>query len=151
MATALEVARQFLGREENKDQSVLRNFFRENTGSDLDPATVAWCARVLRATLAAGGYDVQGATDMARSFLNIGEPVSRPQEGDIVVLSRGDPNSAYGHTGLFVGYDGDGNVQVLGGNTGDRVAIQSYPVDRVLGFRRPQPGTAGAAVASSSR
>lgn len=149
MPTALDVARQFLGRNESRDNAVLRQFFRENTGSDLDPATTAWCARFMRATLARGGYDIQGATDMARSFLNVGQPVDTPQVGDIVVLSRGGPNSQYGHVGVFAGYDAAGNVRVVGGNTGNSVAEGSYAPSRVLGFRRPQQGSGGAVIASS--
>jgi hypothetical protein len=82
---------------------------------------------------------------MARSFLDWGAPVDTPQQGDIAVFSRGDPDGPYGHVGFFAGYNPDGTIRVLGGNQGAEgaVSIANYDPSRLLGFRRA-PG-AGAA------
>jgi uncharacterized protein (TIGR02594 family) len=82
----------------------------------------------------------------ARSWLQVGKPIplneARPGF-DVVVLSRG-PNppgaaviQAPGHVGFFAGYLPQSSlVQVLGGNQGDQVCIDKFPLTRVLGIRR---------------
>jgi len=90
---------------------------------------------------------------MARSWLGVGQAVeavegfpSGPQISrigfDVVVLMRGsgdqpgpDIVDAPGHVGFFGGWDG-GRVNVLGGNQGNAVSVQSFPKDRILGIRR---------------
>jgi hypothetical protein len=37
---------------------------------------------------------------------------------------------------FFVGFDGDGNIKVLGGNQHDRVSVTTMPASALLGFRR---------------
>ena len=69
--------------------------------------------------------------------MNWGKEVTDgPQSGDVVVVTRGDPNSPFGHVGFFDGYNRDGSIRVLGGNTGDKVGVSSYQMDDVLGIRR---------------
>jgi uncharacterized protein (TIGR02594 family) len=108
-----------------------------NGGKNLNPATRAWCADFVNASLAKAGI---GGTNsgMARSFLNYGSPVDKPQKGDIAVFSRGNPKGPYGHVGFYEGDDPRG-IRVLGGNQNDAVSSAVYPRERLLGFRRP-PG-----------
>lgn len=84
----------------------------------------------------------------ARSWLDVGLPVSRDGAGpgwDVVVLSRG-PDA--GHVGFFSAWDpidpglwrskdaeGRG-VLLLGGNQGDGVNIRRFKTTRILGIRR---------------
>lgn len=82
----------------------------------------------------------------ARSWLKVGMPVELDQAlvgFDVVVLSRGDGPQpgpevlqAPGHVGFYAGRDGKDRVKVLGGNQGNAVSIDSFPVSRVLGIRR---------------
>jgi uncharacterized protein (TIGR02594 family) len=74
----------------------------------------------------------------ARSSLSIGIPVNLDDAEagfDIVILWRDSPTAATGHVGFYAGREGE-NVLVLGGNQNNRVSIQSFSADRVLGVRR---------------
>jgi uncharacterized protein (TIGR02594 family) len=82
---------------------------------------------------------------MARSWLRIGSAVDLGNAeigSDIVILKRGGKNEpgpevsdAPGHVGFYAGRENE-LVLVLGGNQGDSVNIQGFPVDQVLGIRR---------------
>jgi uncharacterized protein (TIGR02594 family) len=82
----------------------------------------------------------------ARSWLSIGSPVplEKATPGwDVVVLSRGEHappaavRTAPGHVGFYASHDAAaGLVKVLGGNQGDQVCLQAFPIERVLGVRR---------------
>jgi len=82
---------------------------------------------------------------LARSWLTIGVPllVGEAEPGfDIVVLKREDDGpeadviDAPGHVGFFAGWDGYTNVYILGGNQGNTVSVQEFPLSRILGLRR---------------
>lgn len=89
-------------------------------------AFVSWCVEQagLRGTRSAA----------ARSWLDWGTAVDLPQEGDIVILKRGNPPS--GHVGFFVKSAGD-IIYVLGGNQSDQVKVSGYKRGDLLGYRRP--------------
>lgn len=134
MSDVIKVAQNTLGMNETEQREALAEFFK-NGGINLDPSTQAWCAAWANGALA--GLGIQGTgSAMARSFLEWGMEVSDPQMGDVVVLSRGDPNGWEGHVGFFMGYDDKGNILVLGGNQSDAVNVQAYSANRLLGFRR---------------
>lgn len=134
--SAMEIAKAYLGASERRDADVLSAFFRKSGGQKLNPADTAWCAAFVNAALGASGQKGTG-TLRARDFLEFGAPTKTPSKGDIVVLSRGDPNGWQGHVGFYAGKDANGNVLVLGGNQGDKVSVQAFAAARVLGFRRP--------------
>lgn len=82
----------------------------------------------------------------ARSWLHVGMaiPIAEARRGfDIVVLMRG-PNAAPatvlqapGHVGFFDAWDANRRtVRILGGNQGNAVTLQDFPIARVLGVRR---------------
>lgn len=83
----------------------------------------------------------------ARSWLTVGTPVKLYEAVvgfDVVILQRGtgkqpgpDVLDAPGHVGLFAGIEAK-HVLVLGGNQGDRVSIERFPIASVLGVRRLQ-------------
>lgn len=139
MASPYQLAASIAGTREG--QSALTDYLKTG-GQSLDPQSLAWCAAFVNATMAQAG---QKGTDsnMARSFLKWGQAVSQPQQGDVAVFSRGDPNGPYGHVGFYSGTNPDGSIKVLGGNQSDSVSYASYPADRLLGFRRAGPGTVG--------
>ena len=77
----------------------------------------------------------------ARSWLTVGEPVDKPNIGDVVVFWRESETSWKGHVGLFIGeYEKPDNINILGGNQSSRrsVTITKFPTYRVLGYRRLQ-------------
>lgn len=130
----MAAASSMLGKAEAPDKATLTEFLR-NGGQNLDPATTAWCAAFVNASLGAAGQEGTGRLN-ARSFLDWGQGVDQPQRGDVAVFSRGDPNGWQGHVGFFEGFDPDGRIRVLGGNQGDAVSVASYDPSTLLGFRR---------------
>ena len=123
--------------ESGPGAAAIRDFLQTG-GQNLDPATTAWCAAIVNASLQQSGIRGTGS-NMARSFMDWGEAVDQPRPGDIAVFSRGDPNGPYGHVGLFQGFGPDGKVQVLGGNQGDAVNVSGFDPSSLLGFRRATP------------
>lgn len=143
MPALMELATKVLGMTEASP--AVRDYLMTG-GANLDPATKAWCAAFVNSTLKQAGLPGTNS-NMARSFLNYGQPVQQPQRGDIAVFSRGDPNGPFGHVGFFDGYDDKGNIKVLGGNQGNAVSIASYPAQQLLGFRRAGEGGAASQMA----
>ena len=95
-----------------------------------------WCSIFLNWVALKSGFERSGKAN-ARSWLDVGIPINNPEPGDIVVYWREDPNSELGHVGLFMGYSRDqAHIYTLGGNQGNSVSISSYPVNRLLQFRR---------------
>lgn len=137
MTTAYDLARRQSGLHERRDEAALQDYIY-NGGRNLSPATRAWCADFVNASLEKAGMPGTGSP-AARSFLNYGQKVDKPEVGDLVVLTRGDPNSWQGHVGFYERTNPDGSISVFGGNTSNAVGSASYPADRVLGFRRPVP------------
>lgn len=129
------IARSMVGQREGRGNDLLNRFLNGDTAG-MTSAEYAWCSRFVKQAAAKAGVDVSGATDMARSWLKVGQPVDKPAVGDVVVLSRGNPNSQYGHVGFYEGTDANGNVRILSGNHNNAVASGSYPASRVLGYRR---------------
>lgn len=106
----------------------------------------AWCGvfRGLCGLLA--GESRPQRTARARSWLTWGHavPLAEAARGDTVILQRGDgpqpgPDvlAAAGHVGWVVAlYPVTREIEVLGGNQGDKVSYQRFPMARVLGVRR---------------
>jgi uncharacterized protein (TIGR02594 family) len=137
VADLMGIASSTLGLNE-RDQNAAIQEYLKNGGVNLDPATTAWCAAFVNATLGKAGMKGTGS-NMARSFMEWGQGVDEPQRGDLAVFTRGDPNGPYGHVGFFDGYNEDGTIRVLGGNQGDSVSYANYSPDALLGFRRGNP------------
>lgn len=88
-----------------------------------------WCA--MKAKLKRSNSKV------ARSWLKIGEAVTEPKVGDVVIFWRGNPSSWMGHVGIYIGHSEDGKyIYCLGGNQGNQVSIKDYPTKQLLGYRR---------------
>lgn len=136
-STNIELAQNLIGMDEKNPEhaQILSSFIKENSGIEINPANTAWCAAFVGGVIGANGGEGTGKLN-ARSYLEWGEAVAEPKEGDVVVFSRGDPNGWQGHVGFFKGYDDKGNILVLGGNQGNKVSIQAYPRERFLGARR---------------
>jgi uncharacterized protein (TIGR02594 family) len=94
----------------------------------------AWCSAFVNFCVEKAGF---AGTDsaMARSWLNWGRGTNTAVTGCIVVFERGAPPS--GHVAFYVSESG-GMIKVLGGNQGNKVSIQEYDRDRLLGFRVPR-------------
>ncbi len=130
----MQIAAQNLGLNEVDQNAALQDFLKTG-GVNLDPATTAWCAAFVNATLKQGGMEGTGS-NLARSFETWGEEAKDPQRGDLAVFWRESKESGKGHVGFFDGYNEDGTIRVLGGNQGDSVSYSSYNPDQLIGFRR---------------
>ena len=104
----LEIGRTALGMNENEQNAALRDYLATG-GQNLDPATTAWCAAYVNATLNQAGLEGSGSL-AARSFLDVGTPVDEPQPGDLAVFWRGSPDDWRGHVGFYQGMDPEGNI-----------------------------------------
>lgn len=131
----MKIAGSQLGLSERDQAAAIRDYLKTG-GANLDPQTTAWCAAFVNATLKKAGMEGTGS-NMARSFLDWGEEVDDPRQGDLAIFSRGDPSGPFGHVGFFAGYNPDGTIRVLGGNQGDAVSYANYSPGSLLGFRRP--------------
>lgn len=133
----IEVAQAYLGLTETNAEhnKTLAAFIKETAGVSINPAKTAWCAAFVDAILHSTGASGTGKLN-ARSYLDWGKVVKEPKVGDVVVLSRGDPNGWQGHVGFYMGTNPDGTIRILGGNQGNSVSEQDFDAGRVLGFRR---------------
>jgi uncharacterized protein (TIGR02594 family) len=152
--TAEQIGSQFLGMSE-KDPGgrvAIKAFLEKYAGTNIDPATTAWCAAFVNGIMGASGRKGSGSL-RALDFLKYGQATDNPGAGDIVVFDWKDGS---GHAGIvqeFVEKDGKRYVRVLGGNqggtddAGNRVkgAVTSslFKLDDVAGFRRPPPPGGG--------
>lgn len=145
--TAFSLAERFIGTKEApgaaSNPAVLAMLHLDGTWPKEDAvpwcsAFVNWIAWLLRLP--------RSKNLAARSWLAVGKPIAIEQAEvgfDVVVLKRGNgkqpgpevTSGAAGHVGWFAGVEGD-RVHVLGGNQGDAVTVQAFPVKDVLGVRR---------------
>jgi len=134
--TAYKLAGEQIGLNETDQKAALMDYLSTG-GVNIDPAERAWCADFVNATLTQSGVSGAPSSGRARDFLEFGDPVDSPEQGDLAVFWCGalGPLGNKGHVGFFDGYDEDGNIMVLGGNQGDSVSRKSYSKHRLLGFR----------------
>lgn len=94
----------------------------------------SWCSAFANWCLQEAGL-VGTGSPAARSWLSWGTELPTPRRGCVAVFSR--PGASWmGHVGFFLA-DLGGKVQVLGGNQGDKVAVEVYGVERLIGYRWP--------------
>src|SRR4030042_359047 len=94
----------------------------------------SWCSVSLRWCCKKAGLPYSDSK-VARDWLNIGDPTTTPELGDIVIFWRELIDSWMGHVGIFV-RELDGLIYTLGGNQGNMYCIKAYLKSRVLGYRR---------------
>jgi uncharacterized protein (TIGR02594 family) len=126
-----------LGLNEYQHRTVLQEYI------GVDPKRVQWCAAFVNAVLQESelpdNYDHPNPY-MARSFLEWGEAVDSPQQGDVVVFPRGNTGWK-GHVGFYldsVVMNDTVYYRILGGNQGNSVSIDLYLAHTALGIRRAE-------------
>ena len=126
----------YYGLSEQNDRQLIKEIM------GVDPVQTQWCAAFVNMILLENDLPQSSSVSRhpltARSFLLWGEKVDEPIQGDILVFERG--NSGWqGHVAFYVSetvIDGHLYYNVLGGNQGDAVTIDSYPSYKLLGIRR---------------
>lgn len=125
-----------LGENEYVNRSDIQRYLASG-GHGMDPATTAWCAAFVGASLEKAGIHSL-KSNIATSYLVWGDPVSGPiHRGDVLVESRGlRPGQVGGHVGLATGdVDENGRVGMISGNDGDAVRF-SWEDPRKIVARR---------------
>ena len=93
-----------------------------------------WCSTFVNFCAKVAGLERSKKLN-ARSWLDVGEPVTDPQPGDVVIFWRESKTSHKGHVAIFINKNSTHHY-VLGGNQGNMVQISPYANGRVLGYRR---------------
>lgn len=136
MQKAVLEAKTMLNLHENLHRKHLRTYMR------IDPVRYEWCAAFINAVLERNNIPGSGSVHrnplLARGFLSWGQEVDTPIKGDIVVLKRSDQGWT-GHVAFF--YDktlinGKEYYILLGGNQGDKVSLEAFPIKDVISIRR---------------
>lgn len=94
----------------------------------------SWCSAFICWCVQKAGFESSHSM-VARSWLEWGVTVTEPVLSDITVLWRNEPHGWQGHVGLFIKRKGN-QLWLLGGNQGNKVCIDQYPVNQLLGYRR---------------
>lgn len=96
--------------------------------------STAWCSLYLGEMAKEAGFMPPGPNFLlaASSWANWGHGADLPMLCDILVFNRPGGH----HVGLYVGEDPEA-FHVLGGNTGDAVAIARLAKNRLMASRRP--------------
>ncbi|GAG61465.1 unnamed protein product, partial [marine sediment metagenome] len=123
--------REIVGAEDNP---TIVNWFRDIGHSWVKNDETAWCSCFIN--WLAWKLELEMSTKLnARSWLEHGTVIQKPEIGDVVILWRDSITSWKGHVGLYAGFEHD-TVYILGGNQSNQVNIKGYPSNRVLGYRR---------------
>ena len=99
-----------------------------------DDSETAWCSAVINFFAKRHGYERSGKLD-ARSWLKVGEIVTEPKLGDIVVFWRESKESWKGHVAIYINSN-EKYIWCAGGNQSNQINITAYPKSRLLGYRR---------------
>lgn len=139
MQTVLDTAKEYLGLSEfpgAKQNPKIVKMFADTGNSWVKDDETPWCAAFVGAVLAQCGITGTGKLN-ARSYLDWGVevPLEDAEPGDVVVFSRGN-STTQGHVAFFDSWVNHSSLNVVGGNQGNAVTRQAYPVSRVLGVRR---------------
>ncbi|ESS71648.1 hypothetical protein MGMO_93c00060 [Methyloglobulus morosus KoM1] len=102
---------------------------------DASKDEIAWCSSFVNFCMQQVGVE-RTKSALAKSWLKWGQELDIPRKGCVVVFERpsGGPNA--GHVGFFVAEDGS-NIELLGGNQGDRISISPQKKSRKLSYRWP--------------
>lgn len=133
----LEIAEAELGvHEEPGPKSALKILeYHRSTALKATDDNIPWCASFVGWVLKKSGINGTNSA-VARSYLNWGKPLNKPEFGCIVILSRG--NGWTGHVGFYVGSTKSETIRVLGGNQHDQVSIENFPKSQIIGLRWPK-------------
>ena len=138
MIDLLTIALGEYGVSENKDAGEhnprILHYLKEIGYSGIKDDETPWCSTFVNYCAKMVGRE-QSKKLNARSWLDVGETVTEPELGDIVIFWRESPTSHKGHVAIYINKDKNYHY-VLGGNQGNSVSIQPYSNSRVIGYRR---------------
>ncbi len=139
MEQLLKIAFNELGTEEivgDIDNPEVLKYAKDTGIKGITSDEIPWCSTFINWVAWKAGLEYSKKAN-ARSWLNVGQKVSVPEPGDIVVFWRESPQSWKGHVAIFLGISIDKKrVYCLGGNQGNRVSVSAYRMNTVLSFQR---------------
>ncbi len=91
-----------------------------------------WCGKFMNLVLERTGHRGTGS-NFALSFARYGRRLSGPQVGAVAIMAR----RGAGHVGVVSGVLPNGDVKVISGNHGHRVAESVYGRGRIVAFVLP--------------
>ena len=142
MEQLLKIGFNELGTEEivgNQNNPEVLKYANETGISGITNDEIPWCSTFVNWVAMKAGLQFSQKAN-ARSWLNIGQKVTSPEPGDVVVFWRESPESWKGHVGFFLGISPDRKrVYCLGGNQGNRVSVSAYRINTVLSYQRLAP------------
>ena len=142
MENLLKIAFNELGTEEivgGEDNPEVLKYANDVGIGGITSDEIAWCSTFVNWVAWKAGLQYSGKAN-ARSWLNVGQKVTAPEPGDVVVFWRESPQSWKGHVGFFLGNSDDQKrVYCLGGNQGNPVSVSAYRKETVLSFQRLAP------------
>lgn len=142
MELLLKTAFAELGTEEivgSRHNPEVLKYAKETNIKGITTDEIPWCSTFVNWVAWKSGLQHSGKAN-ARSWLNVGQKVTSPEPGDIVVFWRESPQSWKGHVGIFIGVSADKKrVYCLGGNQGNRVSVSAYRINTVLSYQRLAP------------
>lgn len=114
--------------------STILQYAKESGFSWVNDDETPWCSIFMNWCAKQVGLERTKKAN-ARSWLEVGETVTNPEMGDIVIFRRGT-SPIQGHVAIYIKPNGKDFVYVLGGNQGNMVSISSYPAQSIIGYRR---------------
>lgn len=118
-----------------KDLVALARRYDGMRASQLGLPRALWCADFVNKVRIEAGFRPVPSR-LARDQLHGGQRITEPVPGAVVILSRGRSGRA-GHTGFVAKVLPGGDIVVVSGNHGGRVAESIYPRSRVVAFVEP--------------
>ena len=143
------LAESMVGKSETMDNKEIAAFLKAG-GVAMNPAVEAWCAAFVNSALAQTGQKGSGS-QVATSFLNWGNsvPVAQVQRGDVIVEPKGkQAGQTGGHVGIATGQVQGSQVEMISGNSGNKVA--KTWVDASKGDVQIRRGSGGAAAGAGT-
>ncbi len=142
MEQLLKIAFNELGTEEivgDVDNPEVLKYAKETKIKGITNDEIPWCSTFVNWVAWKSGLQFSGKAN-ARSWLSVGNKVTEPEPGDVVIFWRESPQSWKGHVAFFLGISMDKKrVYCLGGNQGNRVSVSAYRYNTVLSFQRLAP------------
>jgi uncharacterized protein (TIGR02594 family) len=126
------------------DNPMVLAYYRDAGHPEVKADEVAWCSAFASAVMARAGYPTPPVAInlLARSWLAYGVACA-PRPGAIAIWPRGA--AWQGHVGFVVSADlATGTCQLLAGNQGNAVSVQTYGIEHALAFRWPVKATVSA-------
>ncbi len=142
MSKLIDIASAELGIKEiegNAHNQRILDYAREAGFDWVNSDETPWCSIFLNWVTQRAGYE-RSRDARSGSWRTVGESVTDPQPGDVILFGqKGNIDKIY-HVGIFTGFSEDGQkVFCLGGNQTNAVSISKMWRSEVAGYRRLEP------------